>query len=733
MSNSAEKLKRELRRLGPGEHICSIYRNKEEQLAVITAFMNVGLERKEKCIYIVEERSKQEIIRACKKAGIDMEKYLASKHFEFLGKDDAYLKKGYFTPGRMIDMLRQAEKRAIKDGFTGLRVTGEMTRVFSGLPGTEKLLEYESRLNYFVPESRCMAMCQYNEKRFSPEILLEVIRTHPKVIVYCDLCENPCYLPPDMKTKKEAEKKTYQMVRDNLVERKRDKEKSERAEKALKESEQMFETIFESAVDGILLADPEDKTIYLGNKKICQMLGYSLGELKKLKVMDIHPREELSYIMEQFERQVGREITFSRDIPVKRKDGSVFFADINSAPIKVNDKVYLMGIFRDITERRESEEKIQHLNAVLRAIRKVNQLISVEKNRHRLLEGICKNLVETRGYYHVWVVLIDGAGNITESAEAGLGDKFKAFIKQLERGNLPTCFKQAWKKPEAMVIKKPLSTCPDCPLVNKYPGMSAMIMRLENGGKMYGLLAASIPESYIEEEQEISLFEEVAGDIALALHGIEAEEERRRTEEEIKKILGKLQKIIYEITQAISVAIAKRDPYTSDHARRVTQLACAIAKNMGIPGEEIKGLQVAGLLHDIGKIAVPIEILNKPGRLNEIEFDIIKEHPEVGFEILRRIDFPWPVAEIILQHHERMDGSGYPQGLKGDRILLGARILAVADVVEAMSSHRPYRPALGIDKALEEILQNKEKLYDSDVVEACMAVLKKGFKFKEEG
>ncbi len=147
--------------------------------------------------------------------------------------------------------------------------------------------------------------------------------------------------------------------------------------------------------------------------------------------------------------------------------------------------------------------------------------------------------------------------------------------------------------------------------------------------------------------------------------------------------------------------------------------------------EMIEGLRMAGLVHDIGKIHVPAELLSKPGRLSELEFSVIKTHSQAGYEILMDVEFPWPIAETVLQHHERLDGSGYPSGLKGAEISLEAKIIAVADVVEAMSSHRPYRPALGVDKALEEISQNKGKLYDADVVDACLNVFKdEGFKFE---
>jgi putative nucleotidyltransferase with HDIG domain len=176
------------------------------------------------------------------------------------------------------------------------------------------------------------------------------------------------------------------------------------------------------------------------------------------------------------------------------------------------------------------------------------------------------------------------------------------------------------------------------------------------------------------------------------------------------------------IIQVIESTIAARDPYTVDHQQRVTQLACLIASEMALPEASIDDLQVAGRLHDLGKISVPGEILSKPGKLTDAEFSLIKCHPRVGYEILQPLKLPRQIAQIILQHHERLDGSGYPLGLKGSEILLGARILAVADVVEAICSHRPYRPSLGKDEALAEFANFKRTRYDAMVVNAWIRV-----------
>jgi PAS domain S-box-containing protein/putative nucleotidyltransferase with HDIG domain len=207
--------------------------------------------------------------------------------------------------------------------------------------------------------------------------------------------------------------------------------------------------------------------------------------------------------------------------------------------------------------------------------------------------------------------------------------------------------------------------------------------------------------------------------------------ERKQAQEEAKQNTERLIRAMEHAIQAMTIVVEMRDPHTAGHQQRATQLACAIAKEVGLSKEQISGLRLAGLIHDIGKVRVPAEILMNPDGLSEPEFMMIKAHPRLGYEILRTIDFPWPVAQIVLQHHERMDGSGYPSGLSGEDIIMEARILGVADVVDAMASHRPYRPALGINKALGEISQNKGVLYDSKVVDACLTLFRdKKFKFE---
>ena len=207
--------------------------------------------------------------------------------------------------------------------------------------------------------------------------------------------------------------------------------------------------------------------------------------------------------------------------------------------------------------------------------------------------------------------------------------------------------------------------------------------------------------------------------------------EYNQVDKKLKQTYKKLQKFIEDTAYIIMKVVETRDPYSIGHHQKVSKLAMAIAQEMKLPQDKIEGTRIASLVHDIGKVNLPTEIVSKPSKLVEVEFNLIKNYPKTGYDILKKVDFPWPIAEIVFQHQEKIDGSGYPRGLKGDEICIEAKILGVANVVEAMSSYKSYRPALSIDDALAEIVENKNILFDPEVVDTCLNLFKeKGFKFK---
>jgi len=251
----------------------------------------------------------------------------------------------------------------------------------------------------------------------------------------------------------------------------------------------------------------------------------------------------------------------------------------------------------------------------------------------------------------------------------------------------------------------------------KYAIGASAAFPLKNDAGVFAVLVIYAAEAEAFDAEEMKLLQELADDLAFGI--------RSQREHTAREALDQRWRASLEATiGAIASTVEMRDPYTSGHEQRVAKLATAIARRLSMSEHDIHGIYLAGIIHDVGKITIPAEILNRPGKLSKIEFQLIQQHPQAGYDIVKGVDFPWPIAQMVLQHHERLDGSGYPNRIKGDEMLREAKILAVADVVEAMMSHRPYRPALGIDAALAEIETHKGQLFDQETVDACLALFR---------
>jgi HD-GYP domain-containing protein (c-di-GMP phosphodiesterase class II) len=246
---------------------------------------------------------------------------------------------------------------------------------------------------------------------------------------------------------------------------------------------------------------------------------------------------------------------------------------------------------------------------------------------------------------------------------------------------------------------------------------SILLLPIFYTDKVFGVIGLFSQLPAAMQERELSLLDELSSDLA---YGVQSQRTKMAHEQSVLR----LNRAMMHTVEAVSIALEKRDPYTAGHQNRVASLSVAIAQEMGFSDDRVEGIRLGSMVHDIGKISVPAEILNRPGRLTKDEFGVIKAHPEAGYDILKGVDFPWPITQMIIQHHERLDGSGYPDGLKGDEISEEARILAVADVVEAITSHRPYRPSLGLEIAMEEIERGRGSIYDADVVDACLRLFR---------
>lgn len=384
------------------------------------------------------------------------------------------------------------------------------------------------------------------------------------------------------------------------------------------------------------------------------------------------------------------------------------------------------------------EKNLKTKERALKTLAKSNKALVTASSEQDLLEKICRIIVETGGYQLAWVGYAenDEKKTIQPLAQAGYDNDYLKKVNitwaetKLDQGPAGKAIRSG--KPSIMknIVSDPRrASWRKQALKRGYS--SSIALPLKNKGKTFGALNICAKEPDAFDSEEINLLKELAEDLTYGIVSMRDRVLQKTSEKELKKTLKKLRGALGGTIQVIELMVEERDPYTAGHQRRVTDLARSISNEMGLSSNQIEAIRMAGLIHDIGKISIPSEILSKPTQLTETEFELIKKHPQVGYEILKNIDFPWPVAEIVLQHHERLDGSGYPDGLKNSQILMEARVLGVADVVEAMSSHRPYRAGLGKKKALEEIKKNKGTLYEPEAVDACVRLIaEKGYEFK---
>jgi len=456
----------------------------------------------------------------------------------------------------------------------------------------------------------------------------------------------------------------------------RDISERRQAEQNLRESEERYRELVERAGAAILIDDREGRFKYC-NQRLADLFGYTLEEMHKKEIPSIvHPSDVERVLKIHHGRINGKKVPSKYEFMGMKENGELIYLEIDAIALKEGDKIVgTRSYIWDITQRKKTEEAIRS-----------------SEERLKLLFEFAPD-----GYY-----LTDLKGNFLDgnkAAEDMVGYKKEELIgKNFAKAKLlsPSQMPKALTLLAKNAVGQP--TGPDEFTLTRKDGSKTIV-----GIRTFPVRIAG---------QTVVLG--IARDIT----------EYKRTQNELKQSYERMQKVLEDTINALTSAVEKRDPYTAGHQHRVAVIADAIAEKMRLQSAQKQGLHVAALVHDIGKIHVPAGILNKPSGLSDAEFALVKDHVLVGYDILRTIEFPWPVAEIVLQHHERMDGSGYPKGIKGSEMLLEAKILAVADVVESMLAHRPYRPARGMESATKEITKYKKKLYDAKVVNACLKVLK---------
>lgn len=446
------------------------------------------------------------------------------------------------------------------------------------------------------------------------------------------------------------------------------------AEQALRNSEEKFHKAFNTSPDSITITSVADGKIVEANETSYRLTGYTRDELVG------HSTTELNFWVDSKDREryismlLEKGHVFDMEAEFRIKGGEIRTGLVCGETIELSGKQYILGTIRDITERKQIEQALRRS----------------EQKYRTLVENIPQKI------FH------KDENSVYISCNANYAYDLKMDPDEI---NGKTDYDFHPKE-----------------LAEKYQEDDRRVIE---SGK-----AESLEERYFHDGQERTIQTHKVpvrcenGDITGVLGIFEDITDQKMAQE---KLFDSMKSTIAAIARTTEL----RDPYTAGHQQRVSKLACAIARKMGFSEEKVEGIRMAGVVHDIGKTYVPAEILAKPGRLTDVEYSLIKVHSQAGYDILKDIKFPWPIAQIVLQHHERLNGSGYPQGLTGKDIILEARVLAVADVVEAMASHRPYRPAVGIDSALDEIRQNKDILYDADVVDTCVKLfIEKDFEFE---
>jgi PAS domain S-box-containing protein len=650
-----QKLPRQIDTLRQGDHIILFYSSSEELLVSVMPFIKDGLDHGERVVYISEPEGRGQVLEKLKRFNI--EKYIQKGSFKF-SDPEKDIREALRKTGLLIE-------ESLSSGYTGLRIAIDVYSVYKDMSPSE-ILRFETRLDEFYAQSRCIALCLFDTRKFTPELLLSIFVSHPIVMIGTEIHENISYPPPREMLDKVRADVLPKYIAQVLVARKALEDK-------LEQERNLWRKYLDIA-DVIMVVIGRDERIQLMNRKGCDLTGYDENELIGKNWFDTFiPSDRRDEVRTAFRRMVKGDIEPLEyfENPIITRSGEPRIISWHNAVLR-NEKGEITGTLssgEDITRRREAEEHYRDIfeNAEegIFQITVDGKLIHVNPSYARML-----------GYASP-EDLMKSVKNITEHYPNP--EKRKVMIERIKK-------------------------------YGKIKGYEVQLRRLD-GQKIWISASARM----VRDSKGIYL-EGMVEDIT----------KRKQAEKDLRNTMQRLRGAMEGAIHAVAMTVEAKDPYTAGHQQHVAELSREIARHMGLPKGEVEGIYLSGMIHDLGKISVPTEFLAKPGKLTDFEYSLIKTHAEAGYRILKDIDFPWPVAEIIYQHHERLDGSGYPRGLKSDQILRETKIISVADVVEAMTFHRPYRPGFGLKLAMEEIRSNKERLYESEVVDTCLAIFDKG-------
>jgi PAS domain S-box-containing protein len=516
----------------------------------------------------------------------------------------------------------------------------------------------------------------------------------------------------------------------------RDITENNEAVKRLARTEARYRGLLGAAPDAMVVVN-EGGEIVLLNARAESQFGYRRDELLGQKVTSIIPEGFAERLIADGSRTaaeaLAQQIGTGIELQGRRKDGSEFPIEMMLSPLEDNEGILVTAAIRDITVKKAREHRLTTQNWALGVYADATLALGrVDSSESLLLQSICEAITRQSIYVLAWVGIAEEgpAKKIRIAASAG-----KA-IHHLDGLELSWADEERWSRsPAAICIRTgEMQNTFDTETSESYApwrerarqyGIRSVVcipLPVENGWRGVLVIYAATPKAF--EGPAIEVLQHLAKQIVHAVHALDQGLALKAGEIDLANLQSKLNEALSAMVAPMVAAMEMRDPYTAGHETRVATIAVAIGKEMGWTHERLHGLQVAAQVHDIGKISIPSEILTKPTRLTAGEWGMIREHPETGYTILKDIPFAWPIAEIVRQHHERLDGSGYPRGLKGDAILPEAKVLAVADMVEAMGSHRPYRTAMELEVVLRQIESEAGSLLDAETVRVCAALFR---------
>ena len=504
------------------------------------------------------------------------------------------------------------------------------------------------------------------------------------------------------------------------------------AEKALLASEIRYRRLFETARDGILLLNLDTGRIEDINPFLLEILGYTRDEMIGKTLWEIGAFKDIGLSKASFVELQQTHYARYEDLPLQTKAGDPIAVEFISNVYDADGIQVIQCSIRDISSRHLAQAELRATARALKMLSAGNNSLLSATDETTLLNEFCRIVVETGSYRMSWVGIgqNDAAKSVVAVAHYGHDDGYLALAQltwaDVLRGNGPVgraLRSQQVQFSEDIALDPSMGPWQAAALARDFHSTIAIPFREPDGRPACLTMYGGKRNAWSAAER--ALLQEMADDLSFGIAALRMAQDKLQFQEQLRHSLEQTISVIAE-------TVDQHDAYTAGHQRRVADICAHIATNLGLAEETARGLHLAATIHDLGKIGIPAELLTKPRQLSPMEFGLVKEHVQIGYNIIKKVDFPWPIAQIVLQHHERMDGSGYPRGLVGEDILIEARILAVADVVEAMASARPYRRALGIDAALAEIETHRGTTFDAAVVDACLRLFREqGYKIAE--